>query len=41
VAPPLTELVVLLAGTVVVVNFAVDMAYAVLDPRLRGGGYEL
>lgn len=30
-------LVVLLAGTVVVVNFIVDMLYAVLDPRLRGG----
>ena len=31
------DLVVLLAGTVVVVNFIVDMLYAVLDPRLRGG----
>ncbi len=30
------DLVVLLAGTVVVVNFIVDMLYAVLDPRLRG-----
>lgn len=35
------DVVVLLAGTVVVVNFAVDMAYAVLDPRLRGGLHEL
>ena len=35
------DLVVLLAGTVVVVNFAVDMAYAALDPRLRGGLHEL
>ena len=35
------DVVVLLAGTVVVVNFAVDMAYAVLDPRLRGGLNEL
>jgi peptide/nickel transport system permease protein len=31
------DLVVLLAGTVVVVNFVVDLLYAVLDPRLRGG----
>ena len=31
------DLVVLLAGTVVVVNFIVDLLYAVLDPRLRGG----
>ena len=30
------DLVILLAGSVVVVNFCVDMAYAVLDPRLRG-----
>ncbi|MCG8595933.1 MAG: ABC transporter permease subunit, partial [Kiloniellales bacterium] len=30
-------LVVLLAGAVVLVNFAVDLLYAVLDPRLRGG----
>ncbi len=35
------DVVVLLAGTVVVVNFAVDMAYAALDPRLRGGLHEL
>jgi len=33
------DLIVLLAGTVVVVNFIVDMLYAVLDPRLRGGGH--
>ncbi|WP_282608878.1 ABC transporter permease [Pelagibius sp. Alg239-R121] len=32
------DLVVLLAGTVVVVNFVVDLGYAVLDPRLRSGG---
>lgn len=32
------DLVVLLAITVIVVNFIVDMAYAALDPRLRGGG---
>ena len=31
------DLVVLLAGTVVVVNFVVDLLYAVLDPRLRVG----
>jgi peptide/nickel transport system permease protein len=35
------DVVVLLAGTVVVVNFAVDMAYAVLDPRLRGGAHDI
>ena len=33
------NLIVLLAGTVVMVNFIVDMLYAVLDPRLRGGGH--
>ena len=32
------DLVVLLAATVVLVNFAVDLLYAVLDPRLAGGG---
>ena len=31
------DLVILLAAAVVVVNFAVDLLYAVLDPRLRGG----
>ena len=31
------DLVVLLAGTVVVVNFLVDLLYAWLDPRLRAG----
>jgi len=31
------DLVVLLAGTVVVVNFLVDLAYLALDPRLRRG----
>jgi peptide/nickel transport system permease protein len=29
------DLVVLLAGSVIVVNFVVDLAYAALDPRLR------
>jgi peptide/nickel transport system permease protein len=29
------DIVVLLAGTVVVINFVVDLLYAVLDPRLR------
>ena len=33
------DLVVLLAGTVVIVNFAVDVLYAVLDPRLRGSAH--
>ncbi|MBB4266663.1 ABC transporter permease [Roseospira visakhapatnamensis] len=32
------DLVVLLAATVGVVNFLVDLSYAVLDPRLRQGG---
>ena len=32
------DLVVLLAGTVVLVNFCVDLLYALLDPRLRRGG---
>lgn len=31
------DLVVLLAATVIVVNFLVDLAYAALDPRLRTG----
>jgi len=31
------DLVVLLAATVVLVNFLVDVAYALLDPRLRAG----
>ncbi len=31
------NLVLLLAGTVVLINFAVDMLYALIDPRLRGG----
>ncbi|WP_193367153.1 ABC transporter permease [Pelagibius marinus] len=31
------DLVMLLAAAVVVVNFLVDLAYAVIDPRLRGG----
>jgi len=34
------DLVVLLAITVIVVNFIVDLAYAVLDPRISGGGDE-
>ena len=32
------NIVILLAATVVTVNFLVDMFYVVLDPRLRGGG---
>ena len=32
------NLVLLLAGTVILVNFAVDLAYAGLDPRLRHRG---
>lgn len=32
------DLVILLAAAVVVVNFVVDLLYAVLDPRLRAGG---
>jgi peptide/nickel transport system permease protein len=32
------DLVVLFAGAVVVVNFAVDLLYAVIDPRLRRAG---
>jgi peptide/nickel transport system permease protein len=35
------ELVVLLAGTVVVINFVVDLAYLALDPRLRHGSHAL
>ena len=31
------DLVVLLAGTVVIVNFVVDLLYFVIDPRLRRG----
>lgn len=31
------DLVVLLAGSVVLVNFLVDVGYALLDPRLRSG----
>jgi peptide/nickel transport system permease protein len=31
------NIVILLAATVVTVNFLVDMFYAALDPRLRGG----
>ncbi len=34
------DLVVLLAITVIVVNFIVDLAYAALDPRISGGGDE-
>ena len=32
------DLVILLAASVIVVNFVVDLLYAVLDPRLRSGG---
>jgi len=31
------DVVMLLAGVVVVVNFVVDVLYAVVDPRLRAG----
>ena len=31
------DVVMLLAGVVVVVNFIVDVLYAVVDPRLRRG----
>jgi peptide/nickel transport system permease protein len=33
------NLVLLLAAAVVVINFVVDVLYAVIDPRLRGGGH--
>ena len=32
------NLVMLLAATVIVINFVVDILYAVIDPRLRGAG---
>ena len=32
------NVIVLLAISVIVINFLVDMAYGLLDPRLRGGG---
>ena len=32
------DLVVLLAGSVIVVNFLVDLAYFALDPRLQAPG---
>lgn len=32
------DLVVLLAGAVILINFLVDILYALLDPRLRSGG---
>lgn len=31
------NLVILLAGAVILINFMVDLLYAVIDPRLRGG----
>ncbi len=31
------NIVVLLAATVIIINFVVDILYAVIDPRLRGG----
>ncbi len=33
------DLIVLLAATVVLVNFVVDMLYVVIDPRLRAGNH--
>ena len=32
------NLVILLASAVIVINFMVDLLYAFIDPRLRGGG---
>lgn len=32
------NLVILLAAAVIMINFMVDLLYAVIDPRLRGGG---
>ena len=34
------NIVILLAATVVTINFLVDMFYVALDPRLRSGGHE-
>ena len=34
------NLVLVLAATVVLINFLVDLLYAVLDPRLRLGFHE-
>lgn len=34
------NVIVLLAAAVVFINFVVDVLYAVIDPRLRGGGHE-
>ena len=34
------NIIILLAATVVTINFLVDMFYAALDPRLRSGGHE-
>lgn len=34
------NLVILLAVCVIVINFIVDVLYAVIDPRLRGGDYD-
>ena len=31
------NIVILLAATVVIINFLVDMCYVAIDPRLRGG----
>ena len=31
------DLIIVLAAAVVMVNFVVDLLYAVIDPRLRGG----
>ncbi len=31
------NLVIMLAGTVIMINFFVDLLYSVIDPRLRGG----
>ena len=36
--PIVQNLVMLIAVVVVMVNFVVDMLYAVLDPRIKYGG---
>ena len=31
------NVIILLAASVIIINFIVDVLYAVIDPRLRGG----
>ena len=33
--PVVKDIVLLLAGMVIIVNFVVDVAYAIIDPRLK------